>query len=278
MTGKKSKMPAAKPRKKRTPQGVLLIIGGGEDKTGASRILARLASYIGKGKLVVSTVASLEPQGYFSAYQASFKRLGVANLKQHYLLERAEASEASLAVLDKAKGVFFTGGDQLRISSLIGDTAFECGVRDLYLNGGIVAGTSAGATAMGDTMLIKGGESASCKIGDLHMAPGLGLLPNSIIDQHFSERGRIGRLLGAIALNPRLLGIGIDEDTAILVKGERFEVLGSGAVYVVDGSHVSHTNIAEGSPDKVLSLFGLTIHVLSDGDTYDIAQRLPMPA
>lgn len=263
-------------RRKGPLKGTLLIIGGGEDKAGDSVILGRLAEYIGRSKLVISTVASLEPEAYYTAYEDCFARLGLTHLEQHYLNERSEANGNSVAMLDKAAGVFFTGGDQLRISSLIGDTVFEAGVRQLYERGGIVAGTSAGATAMGENMLIKGGASASCKIGDIHMAPGLGLLPNVIIDQHFSERGRVGRLLGAIALNPRILGIGIDEDTAIIVHNNTFEVLGSGAVYVVDGTLVTHTNIAEAQSDSMLSLFGLTIHVLSAGDTYDLHNRKPV--
>ena len=281
MTEKK-KAPNAKARstkggrKKGPLKGTLVIIGGGEDKVGDAVILSKVAEYIGKAKLVISTVASLAPQEYYDAYQESFKRLGLTHLEQHYLLERSEANNGSVEILKKAGGVFFTGGDQLRISSLIGDTVFEAGVREMYERGGIIAGTSAGATAMGENMLIKGGASASCKIGDIHMAPGLGLLPNVIIDQHFSERGRIGRLLGAIALNPRILGIGIDEDTAIIVHNNKFEVLGNGVVYVVDGTQVTHTNIAEAQADSMLSLFGLTIHVMSSGDTYDLHNRKPI--
>ena len=173
------------------------------------------------------------------------------------------------------RGVFFTGGDQLRISSQIGDTPVERRVRDIHAAGGVIAGTSAGASVMSDTMLVRGSSAESHRIGDLHMAPGLGLIHDVIIDQHFAERGRIGRLLGAVAQNPRVLGIGIDEDTAIVVEGEAFRVLGGGAVYVVDGAGVTHSNIAEAAPQRTLSLYDVRLHVLSSGDPFDLALRRP---
>jgi cyanophycinase len=118
---------------------------------------------------------------------------------------------------------------------------------------------------MSETMLVKGTSSETHRIGDLHMAPGLGLIRDVIIDQHFAERGRFGRLLGAVAHNPRVLGIGIDEDTAAVVEGDEFDVIGSGAVYVVDGEHVSHSNVAEARPERVLSMHDVRVHVLGSG-------------
>ena len=128
---------------------------------------------------------------------------------------------------------------------------------------------------MSDTMLVKRTNGESCRIGDLRMAPGPGLARDVIIDQHFAERGRIGRLLGAVAQNPRVLGIGVDEDTAIVVEGRRFAVVGSGAVYVVDGEGVTHSNIAEAEPQRVLSMYDVRLHVLSAGDAVDLAARRP---
>ncbi|HEY0053096.1 MAG TPA: cyanophycinase [Caulobacteraceae bacterium] len=256
--------------------GPLIIIGGHEDKEGEKAILSEVARRLNGGALVIATVASHEPEGYFDAYKAAFGELGVEDLCELYVEERCEAQdEAALAALDRAAGVFFTGGDQLRISSQIGDTAIEEHVRRLHRRGGVVAGTSAGASVMSETMLVKGASSESYRIGDLHMAPGLGLIRNVIIDQHFAERGRYGRLLGAVAHNPRVLGIGIDEDTAIIVERDRFEVIGSGAVYVVDGSAVSHSNIAEASGARALSMFDVCMHVLSSGDGFDLERRQP---
>lgn len=131
---------------------------------------------------------------------------------------------------------------------------------------------------MSETMLVGGTSAVSHRIGDLHMAQGLGLVRNVIIDQHFSERGRIGRLLGAVAHNPRVIGIGIDEDTAIVVEGETFTVLGSGGVTIVDAGRVTRSNIAEARPDRVLSIHNVTLHGLSAGDRFDLAIRRPIDA
>ncbi len=128
---------------------------------------------------------------------------------------------------------------------------------------------------MSETMLVRGTSSESHRIGDLRMAAGLGLMRDVVVDQHFAERGRIGRLLGAVAQSPRILGIGIDEDTAIKVEGDSFEVLGSGAVYVVDGRHVSQSNISEARDEAALSMFGVQMHVLSAGDKLDLTNRKP---
>jgi cyanophycinase len=263
-------------RTERPARGTLIIIGGHEDKEGERAILRRVAQHVKGGRLVIATIASHEPEGYFPSYQRAFADLGVTELVELYIHDRAETTDpAKLGLLDGAAGVFFSGGDQLRISSQLGDTPMERRLRDIYEGGGIIAGTSAGASAMSDTMLVRGTSGESYRIGDLHMAPGLGLIRDVIIDQHFAERGRIGRLLGAVAQNPRELGIGIDEDTAIVVRGQRFEVVGSGAVYVADGTGVTHSNIAEAEPDRALSIYDVRLHVLSTGDSFDLEARRP---
>lgn len=259
--------------------GPLVIIGGHEDKDGKRTILKQIARRIGDGKLVICTVASHQPQGYFEAYQKAFAALGLDNLVELYVGERPETlSEAVSAALADAAGVFFTGGDQLRISSQIGDTPVERRVREIHAAGGLIAGTSAGASVMSDTMLVRGSSAESHKIGDLHMAAGLSLIHNVIIDQHFAERGRIGRLLGAVAQNPRVLGIGIDEDTAIIVEGGAFKVHGRGGVYVVDGSGLTHSNIAEAELERTLSIYDVRLHVLSAGDIFSLIDRRPEAA
>ncbi|MFC6660294.1 cyanophycinase [Deinococcus multiflagellatus] len=164
------------------------------------------------------------------------------------------------------------------MTSQIGDTPLEARIREVYERGGVVAGTSAGASVMCETMLVKGPSRESYRIGDLQMAPGLGLVRGVIIDQHFAERGRMGRLLGAVAQNPRVLGIGIDEDTAIVLQGGHFRVIGSGAVYVADGAGITHSNIAEARTDEPLSLYDVRLHVLSAGDAFDLNRRAPLPA
>ena len=262
-------------------KGTLIIIGGHEDRDpeGKREILREVARQVDGGKLVLATVASHQPQGYFDDYEKAFADLKLGELVELYVEERSAANEPSkLDTLDDAAGVFFSGGDQLRITSQIGDTQIEAKVRRLFQRGGLIAGTSAGAAAMSDTMLVKGTSSESHRIGDLHMAPGLGLIRDVIIDQHFAERGRFGRLLGAVAHNPRVLGLGIDENTAVIVHGDRFRVIGSGAVYVVDGGNATYSNVAEGRAERVLSMHGVTVHVLGTGDEFDLKTRKPSPA
>ncbi len=261
-------------------RGELIIIGGHEAKEGQREILKEVARHVQGERLVIATVASHRPEGYFEGYQEGFGGLGVGELVELYVEERHEAAqEEKLRLFDGATGVFFSGGDQLRITSQIGDTPLEARIREIYEAGGVIAGTSAGASVMCETMLVKGHSEESYRIGDLRMAPGLGLIRGVIIDQHFAERGRIGRLLGAVAKNPRYIGVGIDENTAIVVEhGVQFRVLGSGAVYVVDGQTVSRSNIAEAKEDRTLSIYDVRLHVLSQGDGFDLMLRQPVEA
>ena len=261
-------------------KGTLIIIGGHEDRDpeGDRKILKEVARRVRGGKLVLATVASHQPEGYFDDYEKAFADLGLGELVELYVEDRTEAGDREkLKVIDDAAGIFFSGGDQLRITSQIGDTGIDAKVRALYERGGVIAGTSAGASAMSETMLVRGTSSETHRIGDLHMAPGLGLIRDVIIDQHFAERGRFGRLLGAVAHNPRVLGFGIDEDTAAIVEGGELTVIGSGAVYVVDGETVTHSNLAEADLDRVLSMHDVRVHVLGTGDRFDIGRRRPFP-
>ena len=265
----------------RKKKGRLLIVGGHEDKEGDRLILKCLADEVGSGKLVVATVASEVPEEIWSDYEPLFRRLGVKHVHKLDIRSREDAkSDRALRVLEDATGVFFTGGDQLKITSQIGDTPTYERLKEIYEGGGIIAGTSAGASVVCETMLVSGNGQESYRIGAaLRMAPGLGLIRNVIVDQHFSERGRLTRLLGAVAQNPRMLGIGIDEDTAILVEQyTRFTVLGAGAVYVVDGSGVSYSNLTEEETDRTLTIFDVKLHMLSMGDRFDIRERRPTNA
>jgi cyanophycinase len=261
-------------------RGCLIIIGGGEDRDplGPRVILREVARHVHGGKLVLATVASHRPEGYFDEYEKAFADLGIGELVELYVQERGQAGDREkVSVLDDAAGIFFSGGDQLRITSQIGDTGIEAKVRALYERGGVVAGTSAGASVMSDTMVIKGTSKITHRIGDLHMAPGMGLMRDVIIDQHFAERGRFGRLIGAVAHNPRILGLGLDEDTAAVVEGDRFRVIGSGAVYIVDGSGITYSNVAEARSEQALSMHNMRVHVLSDDDGFDLVTRTPIP-
>jgi cyanophycinase len=277
-------MPQPKRKQSRRANGAyaskrtLIIIGGGEDKTGDKIILREIARRVGSGKLVVTTVASSEPNGLFENYARIFHELGVKHVEKLEIWSRSDAQlPENIDRLKRAAGFFFTGGDQLKITSQIGDTPIYESLRKMYFRGKVVAGTSAGASVVTDTMLVSGEGRDSHRIGDsLRMAPGLGLVRGMIIDQHFAERGRLGRLLGAVAQNPKTLGIGIDEDTAIIIRGkDHFNVLGSGAVYVLDARNVSYSNIAEARTDETLSIFDVSMHVLSHGDCFNLETRRP---
>lgn len=260
-------------------EGNLIIIGGGEDKTGEKDILKEVCSKLDnkKEQLVIATIASGVPEELGSIYKNLFTELGVKNISVLDVENRCIANESSsIATLEKAGLVFFTGGDQLKITSLIGGTPLFKGMVKRYEEGCVFVGTSAGASVMSETMIISGPDEESPRKCTLKMAPGLGLIKGVIIDQHFAQRGRIGRLLAGIAENPESLGIGIDEDTAIIVnnKGE-IKVIGNGAVYILDGSNISHSNVSEQHPDEILSIFDVKMHVLKKGDRFDLNLRLP---
>jgi cyanophycinase len=182
-----------------------------------------------------------------------------------------------MSVLEGAAGVFFTGGDQLRLTTLIGDTPVFSRCYEIFTNGGVIAGTSAGASVMSETMIVAGDGEASPRIGEtLQLAPGFGFAKDMVIDQHFAERGRVGRLIGVVAQNPRILGLGIDENTAIEVEPfRRFRVLGNGSVTVIDASDVSDTNVADDVTGRAISVFDLRVHLLTQGDEFDLMTRTP---
>lgn len=263
-----------------TPRGTLIIIGGHEDKEDDCAILAEVArrAHGQGGRLVVVTVATQSPEEVAAEYQEVFTRLGVKHVDALDIRTREQAyDEKEVQKIADASVIFFTGGDQLRITSQIGDSkVFRC-MHEIYRRGGTIVGTSAGAAAMPETMLIGGSSDQSFRISALEMAPGLALLPNVVIDSHFAERGRMGRLLGAVVQNPRNLGVGIDEDTAIVVDDNRsFTVLGSGAVYVVDGTGISYSSLSQENPAGIVSIDNVRLHVLGAGDHFDLQGRRPL--
>jgi cyanophycinase len=260
-------------------QGTLIIIGGAEKKDPERKILKEVARQANGGKLVVVTVATEEPEEVWKEYRKIFREIGVTKIEHLDVRIREEATaEERVRTLDGAKVVFFTGGDQLKITSQLGDSAVYQTVEKIFQEGGTVAGTSAGASVMSETMLVSGSSDESHQIGKLlAMAPGLGFIQDVVVDQHFAERGRLSRLLGAIAQNPRYMGMGIDENTAVVVRGDSLEVLGSGAVYVLDGSGSTYSNLAERDEDqdKTMSVFDVKLHVLSEGNRFNLVERRP---
>lgn len=260
-------------RKKKGP-GALIIIGGAEDKEDSRIILREIAKRTQDGVLVVMTAASAIPLELWRDYKKIFQELGVKKVVHLAISQPEEGHKTeNIMMLKDASTIFFTGGDQLRITSKLGGTPLLDCIYEIYESGGTIAGTSAGASMMGETMLIGGGNDETHKVGNWMMAPGLGLVENMVIDQHFAQRGRIGRLLGAVALNPGVLGIGIDEDTAIIIEDTHFKVIGRNAVYVVDGHKISSTNIAEASADKTMSMHNVLLHILAENEVFNLKKR-----
>jgi cyanophycinase len=270
-------------------RGDLLIIGGSEDKESDEeqailRQAARRALAKEGGHLVLLTVATMEPQQTAETYRKAFSRLGVHRLEVLDIRNRDQAYDpANVEKLSGAAVLFFSGGDQLRITSQMGGSPLLERIFALHEEGVPIVGTSAGAAAMSETMLIGGPGSAinggppPC-LSSLAMAPGLGLLEGVIVDSHFSERGRFARLMGAVAQNPHNLGIGLDEDTAVLVShnDEEFTVLGSGGVYVIDGLGIRFTSLSDMHTQGILTVHDARVHVLARDDRFSLKERRPL--
>lgn len=259
--------------------GNLIIIGGAEDKRGKKEILKKVAEYINtkEDKMLIATIATEYPEKTYDDYKNIFIKLGIKNIDKLDISKREDAfNDKNINLIKTTNLLFFTGGDQLRITSMIGGTPIYNVIKELCSNGGVIAGTSAGASVMSDTMIVEGEDDESPHKCTLKMSPGLGLVKNIIIDQHFAQRGRVGRLLTAIAQNPEVLGIGIDEDTAILVSDKgTAEVICSGAVYFIDGSGITYSNVSEQYSNEILSMFNVKLHVLKEGDKFDLLKKIP---
>lgn len=262
----------------RKPKGKLIIIGGAEKSDSDQQVLAVVAQEAThKYKpLLIVTAASYESEP--DEYIDIFKGFGIRQIDVLDIPDREAAHQKkNVEKVAKAGTIFFTGGDQLRITSQLGDSLVYRTLFAAYLDGALVVGTSAGAAAMPNTMIIGGPGDESNRISTLSMAPGLGLIEGVVIDSHFAERGRMGRLLGAVVQNPRNLGLGIDEATAILVRqGEYLEVFGAGAVYVIDGAAISYSSLSEDSAEGIVSIHDVKVHVLGDGDRFELNERRPL--
>jgi len=255
----------------------LYIIGGAEDKNGESVILKDACGNLSPDdSLIIITTATQKPEEVGKEYRGVFKRLGVKKIDVIDINTREIANDESICEeILNSKCLFLTGGDQLRITSILGGTSAHDAIKELYLNkGGIIMGTSAGASAMSSTMVVEGNDNEPARKCTLKMAPGLDLLEDIIIDQHFDQRGRFGRLLCGVAENPHVLGIGIDEDTAIKVfPDNHFEVLGNNAVTIINGRTIYSSNVSELKPDELLAITGVTVHTLPEGYGFDLKSR-----
>ncbi len=259
--------------------GQLVIIGGAEDKEGDCTILREFVRRSGglQARIVVMTVATELPREVGDNYTRVFERLGVENVRIVDTVYREDASEASaLEAIEKATGVFFTGGDQARITSVLKDTDIDQALHRRFSEGIVIGGTSAGAAMMPDMMIVEGDGETNPRVEIVKMEPGMAFLPGVVIDQHFAQRGRIGRLLSAVAQQPVVLGFGIDENTAIVVNNHQLEVIGEGAVTVIDVSGITHTNLGQILKDEDLALCGVKLHILPHGYRFDLSTRKPI--
>lgn len=259
--------------------GQLVIIGGAEDKKGDSKILREFVRCAGgnQARIVIMTVATELPREVGNNYIDVFERLGAEDVRVVDTEDREAGSDQSaLDAIKKATGVFFTGGNQARITSALKDTEIDKLLHERLLEGIVIGGTSAGAAMMPDMMIVVGDSETNPRIEIVEMEPGMGFLPGVVIDQHFAERGRLGRLLSAVAQQPVVLGFGIDENTAVVVKGNEFEVVGEGAVTVVDVSQISHTNLNQILKDEDIALCGVKLHILPHGYRFDLKSRNPI--
>ncbi len=256
--------------------GHLLMIGGAEDKLRQRQILSRFVSLAGAsdGQIVIVSTASSLGDEATELYVALFRAMGVPEVRGLRPLSRDEADDAAVvATLDEATGIFMTGGNQLRLSSVIAGTRLGHAITARHRAGAIVAGTSAGASALGSHMVAFGTSGTTPKQRMTQMSAGLGMLPGVLIDQHFEQRNRIGRLLALVAQSPALLGIGLDEDTAGLVSpGGIMEVLGKGSVTILDPARLQ-TDAYEVKRHRPIMVSGVILHSLPSGYRFDLRRR-----
>jgi cyanophycinase len=256
-----------------------MAIGGAEDKVGQRTILTTFFNSAGGTQATIGIVpcASQEPSVVGARYHRIFTEMGAKDVQVLDIRSPQECDELRwLELLDNCSGVFLSGGDQIRLFDFIHDSTFLLAMQKrLYMGTLALAGTSAGAAVMGERMISGGssGESPNRSLVDL--MDGLGFIPELVVDQHFHNRNRMARLMSAIAANPDKLGIGIDEDTCTAFKGDgTFEVIGKGAVTVIDPTELTHTNYRFSDADAPLSLHSLRVHVLNEGDHYDYKNRI----
>lgn len=270
------------------PKGTLIPVGGNEDKGtpedlgmdfAENGILKRILHEM-KGpesRVEVITSASSIPRKVGESYEAAFAKLGANNIGFLHIRKREDADKPEfLERIQNADGVLFSGGDQVSLTKILGGTNLSQLILERYLYDPefVVAGTSAGAMAMSTIMIFDGNGDSGLYKDEVKMSPGFGFIKEAIIDSHFMHRGRFGRLAQSVSVNPMTLGIGLGENTGIVIKdGHSFEVIGSGLVLIVDGQHINYTNLNDVVGGSPLSIENLRVHVLAKGNCYSIRNR-----
>lgn len=268
-------MSPSKPREG-IQRGWIVPIGGAEEKESDARILQRFVDLCGGSDadiVVIPTASQMADTG--ERYETIFSGLGVSRVTSLDFDTRRDAEEHNrLRRIGEASGIFFTGGNQLRIATMLGGTPIAQLIRSRNADGVHVGGTSAGASILSEHMIVYGKEGSSPTSGSVRLAPGLGLTNRFVIDQHFRQRDRLGRLLAALAYNPFAIGIGLDEDTAAFIRPDNLlEVEGSGAVTVVDAGELQFSSMDQVGEDEPVCLLGLKIHILVAGATFNLQTR-----
>ncbi len=256
--------------------GSVMIIGGAEDKIRDRVILSRFTTLAGGADAVVVVISTASSLGFEAGerYREIFTGLGIGTVRPLHAMTRQQANdEAYVGQVRDATGIFLTGGNQLRLSSTIGGTLLADAVMERFRAGAVVAGTSAGASAMSSHMIAFGASGGTPKHRMAALAAGLGVLPSVIVDQHFQQRNRYGRLLSVIAQTPSLLGLGVDEDTAGVVGPDGvMEVIGRGSVTIIDGAS-AETDAWEVHGHRPVMISGVILHALPSGYRFDLRRR-----
>jgi cyanophycinase len=262
------------------PKGHLFIVGGGDWTKGMIDRFVDLASRFGTGRIVILPMASSVPEESAAEETEEFRKLGAKDVVTHNLTREQALRPETAALLDGAGGVFFSGGDQARLTAVLLDTPVHERLLELYGRGAVIGGTSAGAAVMSEVMITgdevrkveAGHEWETLQAANVVTVRGFGFIRRAVIDQHFVTRKRHNRLISVLAEHPDLLGVAIDEATAILVgPEEKFEVVGAKQVVVYDPGKAKFRIL----PDKRVAFTGLLMHALTDGDTFDLKTRKP---
>ena len=256
--------------------GNLMPIGGAEERVRNRVVLRRFVEICGGSDAriaIIPTASRLEDIG--AEYESIFGELDAGASRTVEVNERTDAEDTRwVETIDWATGVFFTGGNQLRLSTILGGTAVGNAIRQRHREGLHVGGTSAGAAILSEHMIAFGREGSTPIASMVTLSPGLGLTNDVIIDQHFRQRDRLGRLVTALSFNPFAVGMGLDEDTAAIIRPDRvLEVCGSGAITIVDPSDVEYSSMDSARPDDPITILGLRLHLLTDGGSFDIERR-----
>ena len=266
---------------KPVPKGKLIAIGGAEDKASATSILERVlkCSHKSEPSVGVITTASGIPDEVFEGYREVFDRLGAGDVMDIRIRERKDAADkAKIEMIAQSDVIFISGGDQMRLTSIFGGSDALGAIRKRYEEGGVVAGTSAGAACQSTTMVYGGNAIDSLRKGAVRMSAGFGLIDKVIIDTHFLERGRFSRLMEVGATNPEYLGVGLGEDAAVLFGGDTIHAFGPGHVILVDSSRITGSNVFDLSDGEAVSVHGVLMHAMIDGDVYNMSDRRMLSA